>query len=221
MQGMFGRIAARYDRMNWLMTAGQDSAWRREVIRRAGLPRGGALLDLGAGTGDLAREAMRLDPTARVVAGDFTLGMMLAGKQREPLQPAWSAADALNLPFPDASFDALVSGFLLRNVVDLDRALAEQLRVLKPGGRFVALDTTKPRRSLLSPFIHFYMLRVIPLLGALITGQRDAYTYLPVTSEGFLTAEALLERVNRAGFCQTGFRRRMFGTVAIHWGTRA
>ena len=221
-QGVFTRIAPRYDLMNRLMTAGQDVAWRREVIRRAELAPGAHLLDLGAGTGDLAREAVRTHPGCRVVAADFTLGMMQIGRQRSDVPLDWSAADALHLPFPDNSFDALVSGFLLRNVTLLDAALAEQYRVLKPGGHMVTLDTTRPpEHSLLTPFIRLHMRVVIPTLGALITGQRDAYSYLPSSSEGFLTAEQLAAHIAAAGFQKVMFVRRMAGTMAIHWGRKA
>jgi len=179
------------------------------------------LVDLGTGTGDLAREALRQQPGCRVTAADFTLAMMLAGQRRPGKRLDWSAADALNLPFAAASQDALVSGFLMRNVADLDQALREQLRVLKSGGRWAALDTTRPRRSLLSPLIHFHMHKVIPLLGGLLTGQRDAYTYLPESSEAFLRAEDLAARLAAAGFVRVGFQRLNFGTVAIHWGEKA
>lgn len=219
-QDMFHRIAPHYDLMNRLMTGGQDIAWRKAVVRLAQIPAGGKLLDLGAGTGDLSREALRQVPTCRPTAADFTLAMIQAGKRLPDPLIYWSAADAINLPFPDGTFDAVISGFLLRNVVDLPRALREQHRVLKPGGRFVALDTTRPRRSLLSPFIRFHMHRVIPFLGAAITGERDAYVYLPETSENFLLAEDLVERIREAGFHQAGFRRYMFGTIAIHWAIK-
>jgi demethylmenaquinone methyltransferase/2-methoxy-6-polyprenyl-1,4-benzoquinol methylase len=219
-RSMFAAIAPRYDLMNRLMTAGMDQSWRREVVRRACLSAGHRLLDLGAGTGDLAREALRQCPGAAVVAADFTLEMMLAGKKSRSLPRQWSAADALHLPFPPASFDAVVSGFLMRNVVDLEWALAEQYRVLRPGGRFVCLDTTRPAVSPLSPLIRFHMRRVIPFLGGLLAGDRAAYTYLPETSENFLAAEDLLARIQAAGFRASGFRRVNFGTVAIHFGVR-
>lgn len=218
-QDMFSRIAPRYDLMNRLMTAGQDIRWRREVIRLAELFPGAHLLDLGAGTGDLAREAVRQQPQVQVLAADFTLGMMLAGKNRPDSHLNWSAADALALPLPGNQFDALVSGYLLRNVADLPRALSEQLRVLKPGGIMVTLDSTRPpSRSPVTPFIRIYMRYVIPWLGSLVSGQKDAYTYLPSSSEGFLTAEELAAQLQAAGFEQVGFKRRMFGTMAIHWG---
>jgi demethylmenaquinone methyltransferase / 2-methoxy-6-polyprenyl-1,4-benzoquinol methylase len=219
-QGMFTRIAPRYDLMNRLMTAGQDVRWRQQVIRLAALPPSGRLLDLGAGTGDLAREALHQYPGVHVLAGDFTLAMMQVGKASPGPRLDWAATDALYLPYPSESFHAVVSGFLLRNVVDLDQALREQYRVLKPGGRMVALDTTRPQPNLLSPFIRFHMRRVIPLLGTLLTGQPDAYTYLPSTSEGFLAAEDLAERMRSAGFQKVTFQRLMFGTIAIHCATR-
>jgi len=220
-QEMFTRIAPRYDLMNRLMTGGQDIRWRKEVIQRAELPANARVLDLGAGTGDLAREALTRHPDSRPVAADFTLEMMVIGKQRsENRALSWSAADALHLPFASQSFDAVISGFLLRNVVDLQQALSEMLRVLKPGGHFVALDTTQPRKNLLSPFIRFHMHTIIPALGKLLTGQGEAYNYLPDSTENFLRAEELAARMAAASIKKIGFRRLMFGTIAIHWGEK-
>ncbi|MGH2593032.1 MAG: class I SAM-dependent methyltransferase, partial [Anaerolineae bacterium] len=163
--------------------------------------------------------ALRQCPTCRPLAADFTLEMMLAGKRRLGNSVKdWSASDALRLPYPDSTFDAVVSGFLLRNVIDIPLALREQVRVLKPGGRWVALDTTRPRRTMLSPFIRFHVHRVIPTLGRLLTGQGDAYNYLSDSTERFLSAEELAEHLTQAGFQGIGFRRRMFGMIAIHWG---
>lgn len=217
-QGMFSQIARRYDLMNRLMTAGQDLAWRREVIRRAGLIPGSRLLDLGSGTGDLVREAQKQQPGCKAVAADFTLGMMQAGNLRGRLD--WSAADALRLPFPEDEFDAVVSGFLMRNVLDVKLALQEQHRVLKDGGRIVILDTTHPRRNLLYPFLWLHLHLVIPLLGTIITGQSSAYTYLPESTEKFLYAEQLASAMTEAGFKDVSFHRRMVGTIAIHWGQK-
>lgn len=221
-QGMFTRIAHRYDLMNRIMTMGQDARWRRDVVRRASLPRGKSLmLDLGAGTGDLAFEFLRQNPENVPIAADFTTAMMQVGQQRKLGNLVhWSSVDALQLPFDDHTFDAVVSGFLLRNVIDLDQALREQLRVLNPGGMMVSLDTTRPRNNLLSPFIRFHMNIIIPALGRMLTGQADAYTYLPDTSTNFLLAENLAERMASAGFRAVSFQRRMFGVVAIHWGRK-
>jgi demethylmenaquinone methyltransferase/2-methoxy-6-polyprenyl-1,4-benzoquinol methylase len=218
-QNMFTRIAKRYDLMNRLMTGFQDVRWRRHVIQLAGLKPGASLLDLGTGTGDLAREALRQQPAARVTAADFTLEMMRVG-QKNGTSLQWSAADALQLPFAEASFEAVVSGFLMRNVTDLHKALQEQYRVLRRGGRIVILDTTRPKKNILSPFIWFHMHIVIPTVGGLLSGTRDAYKYLPDTTENFVTAEKLASLMAAVGFKKVGYERLMFGTIAIHWAEK-
>ncbi|MGW8250257.1 MAG: ubiquinone/menaquinone biosynthesis methyltransferase, partial [Anaerolineales bacterium] len=199
-QGMFNRIAPRYDLMNRLMTFGQDVRWRREVIHRARLSPTGRLLDLGAGTGDLAQEALRQNPQCRPTAADFTLGMMRAGMQRPNASGIeWNGADALRLPYPDETFEAVVSGFLLRNLSDIRTSMNEQRRVLKPGGFFVSLDTTRPPEGLFAPFINFHLHTIIPALGQIISGEPDAYHYLPDSAQAFLAAEQLAERMLSAG----------------------
>jgi demethylmenaquinone methyltransferase/2-methoxy-6-polyprenyl-1,4-benzoquinol methylase len=132
----------------------------------------------------------------------------------------WAAADACSLPFGESVFDAVVSGFLLRNLSRLSQSLSEQFRVLKPGGRIVTLDTSPPPLSPLAPLIRFHMHAVIPALGRIIAGHADAYRYLPDSTEGFLPPEGLAARLLDAGFEQVGFQRLMFGTIAIHWGCK-
>jgi demethylmenaquinone methyltransferase/2-methoxy-6-polyprenyl-1,4-benzoquinol methylase len=200
------------------MTGGQDIRWRKQVIQLARLRNNASLLDLGTGTGDLAREALGQFPQIKVIAADFTLEMMRVGRKRGLLN--FSSADALRLPFQDWSFDAVVSGFLMRNVIDLQKALQEQYRVLKKGGRMVILDTTRPKKNPLSPFIWLYMHFVIPTLGRLLTGSSDAYHYLPETTEGFVTAEEMAARMAAAGLKKINYERFMFGTIAIHWGEK-
>lgn len=217
-QNMFTLIAKRYDLMNRLMTGGQDIRWRRQVIQLARLGQNARLLDLGTGTGDLAREALAQSPQARVIAADFTLEMMRVGQKRGALD--FSSADALHLPFKVSLFDAVVSGFLMRNVIDLQKALQEQYRVLKNRGRIVILDTTRPKKSFLSPFIKLHMHVLIPALGRLVTGSSEAYRYLPETTEGFVTAEEMAARMAAVGFKKVNYQRLMFGTVAIHWGEK-
>ena len=217
-QNMFSTIAKRYDLMNRLMTGGQDIRWRKQVIQRARLAKNSRLLDIGTGTGDLAREALAQFPQARVIAADFTLEMMRVGQNRGALN--FSSADALRLPFEDSAFDAVVSGFLMRNVIDLQVALQEQYRVLKKGGRIVILDTTRPKKNILSPFIRLHMHVIIPALGKLLTGVSDAYHYLPDSTEGFVTAENLASRMAALGFKKLSYERLMFGTIAIHSGEK-
>lgn len=218
---MFTRIAPNYDFMNRVITGGQDTRWRRIVIQRAELPPNALILDLGAGTGDLAWDATLQRPNSHTIATDFTIPMMRVGQQKYPAPGiAWNAADAHHLPFPSNTFDAVISGFLLRNVTNLPQSLAEQYRVLKPGGKFASLDTTKPTPNPFSPFIKFYMHKVIPALGRALTGQGDAYAYLPTSSENFLRAEELVAHLAATGFRKILYQRYMFGTIAIHWGEK-
>ena len=225
-QGLFTRIASRYDLMNRLMTFGQDQRWRREVVRRAAPGPAAHLLDLGTGTGDLGRVALQQFPTARLTAADFTFEMMRLGKRRDArpacrVGAAQISADAARLPFPPQTFEAAVSGFLVRNVPDVPGVLREQRRVLKPGGRIVILDTTRPRPGIFAPLVWLHLHIVIPLLARLVTRHGEDYQYLRISTENFLPAEALAIHMEMSGFREVGFRRLMFGTVAIHWGVRA
>ncbi len=220
-RAMFARIAHRYDLLNRLMTGGQDLRWRRDLIADLDLPERPWVLDIGAGTGDLAFETLRQRPGARVVAADFTLPMMYVGRKRPGSHRVlWTAADTLALPFPDRTFDAVVSGFLLRNVADLPRALKEHFRVLREGGRWAALETTPPPRGLLRPFIAVHFRVVIPLLGWLLAGDREAYRYLPRTTERFLPPEEMARLLHQAGFVDVQARPRMFGTVALYFARK-
>lgn len=220
-RSMFGRIAARYDLLNRLMTAGLDGRWRREAIRRLSLNGSSRVIDLGSGTGDIAIEIARQYPSARVLAVDFTPEMIAVGRKRpQGSSVQWLLADAQKLPFASGCFDGAISGFLLRNVPNLDRALAEQQRVLVSGGRVVSLDTTPPGENWLKPLLQFHLHSVIPTMGRLIAGDAEAYTYLPDSTAGFQTAEQLAENFQKAGFMGVRFARRMFGTVGIHWGKK-
>lgn len=220
-QAMFDRIAGRYNLMNRLMTGGQDLRWRRFVIEQARLNPGDRMLDLATGTGDIAFEAVQQVPGVQAVGADFSLGMMRVGKALPPgALIEWAGADALNLPFPNASFDAVTSGYLMRNVIDIPRALAEQMRVLKPGGRIVILDTSPPPPSLVRPFIQLHLRYGIPLLGRLVSGNADAYTYLPESTQAFKTPDELADLMRAAGMRAVGYRTFMFGTMAVHWGEK-
>src|SRR5687767_15360791 len=177
-QSMFDRVARRYDLLNRLMTFGRDQSWRRFVVKQAEIPRGGKLLDVATGTGDIMFEALKKDSTLTAVGADFAAGMMRVGQHR-PLgrRVTWLQADGLRLPFPNDCFDAVTSGFLMRNVIDVPRAFGEQMRVVKPGGKIVCLDTSPPPRNVLRPFILIHLKYIIPLMGRLISGNPDAYKY--------------------------------------------
>lgn len=220
-QAMFARIAGRYDLMNRVMTFGQDQRWRRHVIGQAQLPRGGRLLDIATGTGDIAYEGLRRHPGIQAVGGDFTIEMMQVGKryaQRRDLQ--WVGADTLALPFAGDTFDAVTSGFLMRNVIDVPGALREQIRVTRPGGRVVILESSPPPRNLLRPFIRLHLNVVIPALGRLLTGEADAYRYLPDTTQRFQSPGALAVSMRDAGLQNVDYRLFMFGTIAVHVGQK-
>jgi demethylmenaquinone methyltransferase/2-methoxy-6-polyprenyl-1,4-benzoquinol methylase len=220
-QGMFARIAGRYDLMNRLMTAGQDVRWRRRVIQLAQLPAGGRLLDIATGTGDIAQEALNQQPGTQAVGGDFTIEMMLAGREKpERSAILWVGADTLQLPFPENTFDAVTSGFLMRNVVDVPGALREQVRVTRPGGQVVILESSPPKENLLRPFIRLHLNHVIPTLGRVIAGDGEAYRYLPDSTQKFQEPEALATLLRQAGLVDVGFELFMFGTVAIHTGRK-
>jgi demethylmenaquinone methyltransferase/2-methoxy-6-polyprenyl-1,4-benzoquinol methylase len=222
-QDMFGRIAERYNVMNRVMTAGQDQRWRRFVIQKAAIPTNGSVLDLATGTGDIAFEALHKEPSATVVGADFSLPMMVVG-QRQTLgkHVEWCGADAMTLPFPDEAFDAVTSGYLVRNVVDIHQTLREQYRVLKPGGRIVILDSSPPPPGLMRPFIMIHLKYVIPLLGRLISGKQgaDAYQYLPESTQAFKTPDELAAIMREVGFESVEFETFMFGTMCVHWGVR-
>lgn len=220
-QAMFGRIAHRYDLMNRLMTFGQDMRWRRFMVAQLKLPKNAKVLDIAAGTGDIAFVVRENYPDAVVVAGDFALPMMQVGKRRPMGEKVfWSGADGLNLAFPDNTFDAIVSGYLFRNVPDIERALAEQYRILKPGGIMATLDTSPPPDNLLKPFILIHLKYIIPMLGNFIVKDPDAYTYLPESTMRFKTPDDFAALMRNARFADVQYQRFMLGTMAVHWGRK-
>ena len=220
-RSMFGRLAPRYDLMNRLMTAGQDVRWRRLVIERAHLSNEATLLDIATGTGEIAQEGLRQQPGIMAIGGDFSLEMMLWGRTNPDRQLIhWIAADALNLPFPDESFNAVTSGFLMRNVIDVPGALQEQQRVVKRGGRVVILESSPPKENLLRPLIRFHLNHVIPTIGKIVTGQEDAYHYLPDSTQQFQDPDSLADLMAGAGLVDISYKLYMFGTIAIHDGRK-
>ncbi len=215
---MFARIAPTYDLMNRLMSLGMDQSWRRELLELCNLPPRGRLLDVGAGTGDIAYAALAAYPGVEAVGCDFTYEMMAAGQNKHPRSPAFVQGDTYRLPFPDGAFDAVVSGFLMRNVVDRVAAFREQARVVRPGGRVLCLEITPPSNTFLGPLFALYFFRIVPLLGALVSGDGEAYAYLPQSTVDFPRPAELLHMMEMAGLRNVFYRERMVGTVAIHVG---
>lgn len=220
-RGMFARISGRYDLMNRLMTGGRDIAWRRDVIRLAQLGPNTRILDVATGTGDILIEALKQHPDALAVGSDFTFEMMKTGQSKSGAEHIrWSAADALHLPFPDESFDAVTSGFGVRNFIEREEAFREQRRVLKRNGRVICLEISKPPKNLLRPFFLFFFNKIVPIIGGIISGQRDAYTYLPQSVNEFLTPDELKAIMEHAELRDVRYKRVMMSTVAIHVGIK-
>ena len=210
-EAMFDRIAPRYDLMNRLMTFGVDRAWRRHAIAALGLHRGERVLDLACGSGDLAAAAETAG--ARVIGLDFSAGMLRTAAARG-LGVGLVRGDALALPLADASVDAVVSGFALRNFVDLPRAFAEAARVLRPGGRIALLEVDRPASSLLRFGHGIYFRRIVPILGALIS-DRAAYAYLPESTAYLPDSAALSAMLEAAGFSAPRKRSFLAGAAQL------
>ncbi len=218
---MFGRIAGNYDLLNTLMSLGQDRRWIREAIELCNVPAKGKLLDVGTGTGAVAREGRKAYPAAEIVAADFTWEMVQVGSNHHTAPPIeYTLGDAYVLPFEDNKFDAAISSFMMRNVVDRRAAFAEQMRVVKPGGRVVCLETSPPRLSALGPLFRLYFFTIVPIVGGLIANDREAYSYLPASTEDFPTPQALVRVMEQAGLRNVIYRSLMFNAVAIHVGTK-
>jgi demethylmenaquinone methyltransferase / 2-methoxy-6-polyprenyl-1,4-benzoquinol methylase len=219
---MFDRIANRYDLMNSVMTAGMHHRWRERTADLANVGPGASALDVCCGTGDLALElARRVMPGGRVVGLDFSVPMLELAqvKSRNGGVPvAWMEGNALELPFDDGEFDAATVGFGIRNVVDIDRGIAEMTRVVRPGGRVVILEITTPLRPPLSWFFAVWFDRIVPLLGT-VAGDRDAYSYLPSSVRRFPPAEELAALMHRVGLHEIRYLVLAGGIIAIHSGT--
>jgi demethylmenaquinone methyltransferase/2-methoxy-6-polyprenyl-1,4-benzoquinol methylase len=214
---MFGRIAPRYDLMNTLMTGGQDSRWRRIVAESLSLGENASVLDVGTGTGKLAEAVRRAQPRARVTGVDFTLPML----RQAHGNLLFAGADALKLPFADGQFDAVVSGFVMRNLADVPAGIAEQVRVLRPGGQLVVLETTPGPPNLLRPLFRLYFRRLVPVLGQLIAGDESAYTYLPESTLAFLEPDRLAGVLRETGLVDVQVRRLALGSVAVTLARKA
>ncbi len=220
---MFSRIARRYDLMNGLMTLGRHHAWRRFAARQTIASPEGPALDLATGTGDLALDLAEVHPHRVVVAADFALGMLAVAREKmrgmdEARRVRLMAADALALPFGTRTFACVTSAFLLRNLADLEQGLREMKRVSRPGGRVVALEITQMRAPGFAPLFRLYFHHVVPWVGQLVGGDREAYTYLPQSVDRFVTPMELSALMEKVGLRGVSYRRLGLGTVTVHVG---
>jgi len=226
LHGMFIAVPYRYDLVNRIITWGLDKRWRRQAARECLTSQPRKVLDLCCGTGDLAVELARLVENNVEIAGiDYSQPMLeIAAKKSESLAPgrgfSFIYGEAANLPFPDGYFDCVGISFAFRNLTYknplLRCHLAEVLRVLSVGGRFVIVETSQPRSKLIRKLYHLYLRWFVSRLGYLLSGNKRAYHYLAESAARFYTSEALREILRTAGFSQVSFRPLLFGTVGIH-----
>jgi demethylmenaquinone methyltransferase/2-methoxy-6-polyprenyl-1,4-benzoquinol methylase len=211
---MFDEVAPTYDLTNTLLSFGQDRSWRKKVEKAVDPRVGQSILDLAAGTG--ASSVSFLKDGVRVVAGDFSEGMLAVGRKRHP-QIEFVFADATKLPFKAAEFDATTISFGLRNVVDVEKALAEMFRVTKPGGRIVICEFSKPVGAL-RPFYNFYLGKLLPGFSGLFSKTPEAYSYLAESILAWPNQVELAAKVSAAGFEKVSYKNLTLGIVALHIG---
>jgi len=224
--GVFHSVAARYDVMNDLMSAGIHRLWKRFTIEVSGVRSGNRVLDIAGGTGDLTAKFSRLvGPTGKVVLADINDAMLKVG--RDKLIDSGIAGnvdyiqcDAEKLPFPDNYFDCISIAFGLRNVTDKDAALRSMLRVLKPGGRLLVLEFSKPTTELLGKVYDQYSFKLLPLMGKLVANDEDSYRYLAESIRMHPDQETLKQMMVDAGFANCEFFNMTGGIVALHKGIK-
>ena len=223
---LFSRISGRYDLMNDLMTLGMHRGWKRQTAALAAQGLSGPAIDVSTGTGDLALELARRRGVEHTVGLDLLPEMVsLAGSKAQArglsATVTMMSGDALSLPFADGSFACATAGFSLRNMPDVEQALSEMVRVVRPGGRVVILELSPMnpglRSALFRPLFHY----LAPLIGKLVAGDWSAYSYLPRSVDHFLEAGRLADTLSGLGLVEVAYRHLGFGTVALHWGAKA
>jgi demethylmenaquinone methyltransferase/2-methoxy-6-polyprenyl-1,4-benzoquinol methylase len=218
---MFSRIAPGYDTMNGIITMGLDREWRATTVALAAPPSCGRALDIGTGTGDFLVELTAWMPDGLAVGVDFTVPMMRAGLPKiRDRRAVFVAGDALMLPFADESFDAITTGFTLRNVTDIAAAFREMWRVARVGATVACLEVARPRHPLLRAGHWFYFQRIVPLMARALGADPEAYTYLPQSARVFPPPEELAQIMRAAGWSDVTYRLVGLGAAAIHTGIK-
>jgi demethylmenaquinone methyltransferase/2-methoxy-6-polyprenyl-1,4-benzoquinol methylase len=224
-RGVFDSVARRYDIMNDLMSGGLHRLWKRHTIDQAGVRKGHVVLDLAGGTGDLARKfAQQVGSTGHVVLADINAAMLIQGRRRmvdggAAGNTSIAQVDAQNLPFEDSTFDRITVAFGLRNITDKNAALQSMHRVLKPGGKLLILEFSKPAEAI-QPAYDFYSFKVLPILGKLVANDEDSYQYLAESIRMHPDQETLLGMMQAAGLERCRYQNLAGGIVALHSGYR-
>lgn len=219
---MFDRIAGRYDRLNRVISFRLDNRWRAEAIRALATKPGGAILDLGAGTGDLTfAAAQKTTGRVRVVGLDFSLPMLQLAQQKSRRteygdRTVFVLGSALCSPIKTSAFEGVMTAFVLRNVSDIAVFFAEAFRVIKPGGRFVSLDMFPPSARWFTPFYDLYFYRLVPWIGGALAGDHKAYSYLSQSVRQFHSPETVAGIISAAGFRNVTIRKFLNGAVCMH-----
>lgn len=221
----FDRIAKRYDLTNDAISFGMHRLWKLAAVKKLELKPQGRYLDVCTGTGDLAMLiASRPNFAGEITGLDFSPEMLLVAKSRQngrklASKPTWIEGNAEALPFEDNSFDGAIISFGLRNLCDLPRGLSEMARVVKPGGKVINLDLGQPRTPLFAPLFFFFFDHVVPVIGDILQGDKQAYTYLPESRKAYPAPEKLTKMFAEAGLKNVEYHALAFGSVAMHVGT--
>ena len=227
-RGVFDRVASRYDLMNDVMSVGVHRVWKDMVADRLNPQPGERIIDCAGGTGDIAErlakkaraaKRRRGGPDAEILVIDYNAEMVAAGVKRGlSREIAWSVGDAQRLPLPDACADAYVISFGIRNVTDVQQALNEARRVLKPGGRFLCLEFSQPPAPALKNLYDAYSFKFIPAMGELVAKDRASYQYLVESIRRFPDQDTFLSMIQKAGFSKAGYTNFTGGVAALHHG---
>lgn len=222
---MFTTIAPRYDLLNSLLSFRQDRRWRKFTVEQCRPPSGGLVLDVCTGTGEIVGELARRYQDSQIVGIDFNPDMLARAKTKPGLlaiekRVHLMLGDALRLPFRDNTFNCATIGFALRNVTDVASAFREMTRVVQPGGRVISLELTRPTLPMVRAFYYIYLRRIAPLIGGIISGKREAYTYLPDSILEFPPPEAVAAIMESVGLVQVMTYRLTLGSATVHVGTK-
>ncbi len=213
-RSMFDSIVPTYDLLNRVLSGGIDNFWRKDLVRMTAGPGSKRILDLCCGTGDLTRQLVK--GGGELFSLDFSFNMLKKGIEKGWLSGENISADAGKLPFKNQSFDFLTIAFGIRNIPDVDVFLSESLRVIKPGGKLLILELTRPDNGFVRFFYNLYLTKILPFIGGILSGKREAYGYLAGSISTFLDRDTLIERIKTAGFKSVDYKRKTFGVATIY-----